>query len=60
MKLGFTNKANEWKDLSSVGLGMTMRNDTDEFNRKAAFEARRSIGNFVIEKGFGEVVKARN
>lgn len=60
MKLGFTNQEGEFKEMSSVGLGMTCRNDTNEFNRKAAFEARRSIGTFVTENGFAEVVKVRN
>lgn len=60
MKLGFTNEAGEFKEMSSVGLGQTCRTDTNEFNRKAAFEARRSIGKFITENGFADVVIVRN
>jgi hypothetical protein len=60
MKLGFTNQEGEFKEMSTVGLRNTMRTDTNEDNRKAAWEAVRSIGGFIEKNGFVEVIKARN
>lgn len=59
MKLGFS-KEGEFVEMSSVGLRNQMRTDANEENRKAAWEGLRSIGNFIEENGFIEVVKARN
>lgn len=60
MKLGYTDAEGTFHELSSVGLRNEMRTAEDEATRKAAYEALRSIGPFVIDNGFLEIVKLRN
>ncbi|MFO0602031.1 MAG: M3 family metallopeptidase [Polyangiales bacterium] len=61
MKLGFTDpETGEWVEASSNRLALLMRNDPSAARRKAAFEAMRSIEDYVMEHGFLEIVKRRN
>jgi len=60
MKLGADLPEKGFTELSSVQLATKMRTETDEAVRKACFEGLRSIGPFVLDNGFLEVVKARN
>eukprot|EP00510_Aplanochytrium_minuta_P005236 CAMPEP_0184024184 /NCGR_PEP_ID=MMETSP0954-20121128/11902_1 /TAXON_ID=627963 /ORGANISM="Aplanochytrium sp, Strain PBS07" /LENGTH=492 /DNA_ID=CAMNT_0026307405 /DNA_START=105 /DNA_END=1583 /DNA_ORIENTATION=+ len=46
--------------MSSVGLRTEMKVSKEESNRKACYEALRSIGNFICDNGFVEMVKLRN
>jgi oligoendopeptidase F len=59
MKLG-AQMADGFQEMSSVGLRNKMRTSPNEAERKACYEGLRSIGPFVTENGFVEVVKARN
>jgi len=59
MKLGY-KVGDEFKEASSVGLRNLLRTDSDETVRKAAYEGLRSIGPFVLENGFVEIIKLRN
>ena len=59
MTLGATI-GGKFEEMSSVGLRNKMRTDTDEATRKACWEGLRTIGDFVTENGFVELVKARN
>ncbi|KAH8073139.1 peptidase [Aureococcus anophagefferens] len=49
-----------FEELSSVALRSRMRVDGDETARKACYDGLRSIGSFVVEHGFVELVKKRN
>mmetsp|Transcript_23191 Transcript_23191/g.45019 ORF Transcript_23191/g.45019 Transcript_23191/m.45019 type:complete len:630 (-) Transcript_23191:185-2074(-) len=60
MKLGAEIPGEGFKEMSSVGLRTRMRTHADESVRKAMYEGLRTIGPFVLDKGFVEVVKARN
>jgi oligoendopeptidase F len=62
MKLGYTDPSTkEFKELSSVGLRNILRTDPSEEVRKAAYdEGLRSIGPFVCDHGFCDIVKKRN
>mmetsp|Transcript_9792 Transcript_9792/g.18410 ORF Transcript_9792/g.18410 Transcript_9792/m.18410 type:complete len:533 (+) Transcript_9792:370-1968(+) len=60
MNLGYVDSNGEFKVASSVGLRTVMRTNSDEAVRKSAYEALRSIGKFVSEEGFLEIVKLRN
>lgn len=61
MKLGYKDPATgEFHEMSSVGLRNLMRTSSDEAVRKAAYEGLRSIGSFVCNHGFVEIVKKRN
>jgi len=60
MKLGYTVEGGEFKEASSVGLRTLMRTAKDEAVRKATYEGLRSIGPFVLENGFVEIIKLRN
>lgn len=61
MKLGYTDVADgTFHTLSSVGLRNLLRTASEESTRKAAYEGLRSIGPFVCENGFVEIVKLRN
>ena len=60
MSLGYTDSDGNFQSASSVGLRTTMRTNPDEKVRKSAYEALRSIGTFVCEEGFLEIVKLRN
>jgi hypothetical protein len=46
--------------MSSVGLRNVMSTNADESTRKAAYEGLRTIGPFVCENGFVEIIKLRN
>jgi len=60
MRLGAELPGEGFVELSSVGLRTRMRTAPDEVVRKACFEGMQSIGPFVCENGFVEVVKRRN
>lgn len=62
MKLGYYTDSNKgvFVEKSSVGLRNTLRTAPEEADRKAAYEALRSIGPFVLEHGFVEIIKLRN
>jgi len=60
MKLGAEVPGKGFVELSSVGLRNMMRTDSDEAARKACFEGLQSIGPFVCDHGFVELVKLRN
>jgi len=59
MELGFTHNGT-FTEASSVGLRTRMRTNGDESLRKACFEGLESIGSFVVENGFAEIIKQRN
>eukprot|EP00931_Biecheleriopsis_adriatica_P004309 TRINITY_DN106001_c0_g1_i1.p1 TRINITY_DN106001_c0_g1~~TRINITY_DN106001_c0_g1_i1.p1 ORF type:complete len:701 (+),score=160.91 TRINITY_DN106001_c0_g1_i1:23-2104(+) len=59
MKLG-ADLPDGFVELSSVQLRMKMTTDADEEVRKASYEGLNSIGAFVCENGFVELVKKRN
>jgi len=60
MKLGYTKVDGSFVEASSVGLRNVMRTSEDEATRKAAYEGLRSIGPFICDNGFCEIVKLRN
>lgn len=61
MKLGFVDpETHAWVDASSNRLALLMRNDPSAARRKAAFEALRSIEDYVMEHGFLDIVRRRN
>ena len=64
MKLGYTIVNDEGEGAfvaaSSVALRNLMRTAPDESTRKAAYEGLRSIGSFVLDHGFIEIIKLRN
>ena len=60
MKLGLTKPDGTFDALSSVGLRNVMTTHKDEAMRKAAYEGLRTIGPFVCENGFFEIIKLRN
>lgn len=59
MKLGYTLDG-EFHEVSSVALGNTIRTSPDEATRRAAFEGLKSVGPFVCNNGFVDIVKQRN
>lgn len=60
MSLGYNDANGDFQAASSVGLRTIMRTSPDEAVRKSAYEGLRSIGKFVCEEGFMEIVKLRN
>lgn len=60
MKLGHTKPDGTFEELSSVGLRNLMTTNKDEALRKSAYEGLRTIGPFVCENGFVEIIKLRN
>merc|ERR1719387_1820070 len=60
MKLGAELPGQGFTELSSVGLRNKMRTDPDEAVRKACYDGMTSIGPFICEKGFCDIVKMRN
>lgn len=60
MKLGYTTSEGTFQSLSSVGLRNLLTTSPEETTRKAAYEGLRSIGPFVCDHGFVEIVKLRN
>ena len=59
MKLGYTVDGS-FVEQSSVGLRNKLRTSADEATRKACYEGLRSIGPFVLDNGFVEIIKLRN
>ena len=60
MKLGFTDTEGKFVEASSVGLRNKLSTEADEAIRKAAYEGLCSIGPFVLDNGFLEIIKQRN
>jgi len=61
MKLGYIDpETGEFVAASSVQLRLIVSTDKNPAKRKAALEGLKSIGTFVLENGFLEVVKERN
>lgn len=64
MTLGYQENIEDGKkrlvELSSVGLRNKMRTSDNEVLRKACYEGLRSIGPFVLDSGFANIVKERN
>mmetsp|Transcript_36260 Transcript_36260/g.91287 ORF Transcript_36260/g.91287 Transcript_36260/m.91287 type:complete len:637 (-) Transcript_36260:178-2088(-) len=60
MRLGAELPGEGFKELSSVQLRNRMLTSVEEPVRKACFEGLASIGPFVCEQGFPELVKQRN
>lgn len=60
MRLGRTLEDGTFEALSSVGLRNLMSTNKDEAVRKSAYEGLRTIGPFVCENGFVEIIKLRN
>jgi hypothetical protein len=60
MQLGYTLPDGSFHPMSSTGLRNEMRTSKDEAIRKAAYEGLRSVGPFVLENGFVEIIKLRN
>jgi hypothetical protein len=62
MKLGYTKPGDEetFVEMSSVGLRNLMSTNSDDATRKAAYEGLRTIGRFVCQNGFVEIIKLRN
>lgn len=60
LKLGYTATDGTFVEQSSVGLRNKIRTDTDDAIRKSCYEGLRSIGDFVLNNGFVEIIKFRN
>mmetsp|Transcript_25377 Transcript_25377/g.70623 ORF Transcript_25377/g.70623 Transcript_25377/m.70623 type:complete len:640 (+) Transcript_25377:65-1984(+) len=65
MRLGFQeptagDQKKRFVELSSVALRNKMRTSDEEPVRKACYEGLRSIGTFILEAGFADVVRERN
>jgi len=61
MSLGYTDASTgEFHKASSVGLRTLMRTSAEESIRKSAYEGLRSIGAFVCDNGFLDIVRLRN
>ena len=60
MKLGRTKEDGSFEALSSVGLRNLLTTSKDEAVRKSAYEGLRTIGPFVCDNGFVEIIKLRN
>jgi len=60
MKLGRTKDDGSFETMSSVGLRNLLTTAKEEAVRKSAYEGLRTIGPFVCDNGFVEIVKLRN
>jgi hypothetical protein len=60
MRLGATLPGKGFVEMSSVGLRTRMRTAESEEERRACFDGLRSIGPFVLDRGFLDIVRARN
>lgn len=61
MNLGYTDpKTGEFKRATTNDLSNVKRVEADEATRKAAYEGLKSIGPFVLEHGYLEIVRKRN
>lgn len=60
MESGYIDADGNFQKASSVGLRNMMQTNSDEKLRKAAYEGLRSIGPFVCDNGFVDIIKLRN
>ena len=61
LESGYTDPASgEFRKASSVALRQMVRNQEDGAVRQAAYEGIRTIGGFICQNGFLEIVKLRN
>lgn len=60
MSLGYTDTEGKFVEASSVGLRNKLSTEADEAIRKAAYEGLSSIGPFVLDNGFLDIIKQRN
>jgi hypothetical protein len=61
MDLGYINPIDgTFQSMSSVGLRNMMSTNADEAMRKAAYDGLRTVGPFVCQNGFVEIIKLRN
>lgn len=61
MDLGYTSpRDGSFQPMSSVGLRNLMSTNAEEAVRKEAYEGLRTIGPFVCQNGFIEIIKLRN
>jgi hypothetical protein len=60
MLLGYTDKDGTFVEASSVAMRNKMSTDADESTRKAMFDGLCTIGPFVLDNGFLEIIKLRN
>ena len=61
MTLGYTDPTTkEFVKASSVALRNTLSTEANEAKRQAAYEGLSSIGPFVLDHGFVEIIKQRN
>lgn len=61
MDLGYINPNDgTFQSMSSVGLRNLMSTHADEAMRKAAYEGLRTVGPFVCQNGFVDIIKLRN
>eukprot|EP00033_Pygsuia_biforma_P000935 GCRY01001077.1.p1 GENE.GCRY01001077.1~~GCRY01001077.1.p1 ORF type:complete len:667 (+),score=166.79 GCRY01001077.1:76-2076(+) len=60
MKLGYEDPEKGFVQCTKVKLASLLSTSENELIAKSAWEALRSIENFVLENGYIEIVKARN
>ena len=64
MKLGYTTTTTSgtstFTEASSVALRNLLRTSPDEAIRQSAYDGLRSIGTFVLQNGFIEIIQLRN
>jgi arsenate reductase-like glutaredoxin family protein len=62
MELGYKAPSNDGKfvAMSSVGLRNVLGTNSNEETRKAVYEGLRTVGPFICENGFVEIIKLRN
>jgi len=61
MRLGMVDPATGvWEAMGTNKLGLVQRTDPDPARRRAAFEAYRTVEDFVLEHGFLDIVRMRN
>lgn len=60
MKLGYNDGSGKWIDAGSDKMRLVLATSPDEKTRRAAWEGLSSIGPFVLNNGYIEIVKERN
>lgn len=60
MRLGYTHPDGTFVEASSVALRNKMSTEADEGIRQAVYEGLCTIGPFVLDNGFLEIIKLRN
>lgn len=60
MKLGYNDADGKFVEASSVALRNKISTQADEATRKAAYEGLLTIGPFVLDNGFVDIIKKRN